>query len=72
MSKKHKATMSFLDHLEELRWLLIRSSIGIVIGAIVAFIFSTFIFDHIIFAPKNPDFYTYNFFCELANNFNLL
>ena len=40
MAKKVKKEMSFLDHLEELRWLLVRSSLAIVIVAIGAFFFS--------------------------------
>ncbi|KOS08304.1 preprotein translocase subunit TatC [Flavobacterium akiainvivens] len=63
--------MSFLDHLEELRWLLVRSTVAILIGGIVAFIFSGFIFDHIIFAPKSGNFITYRFFCDLANKYDL-
>lgn len=58
--------MSFLDHLEELRWLLVRSSAAILIGGVVAFFFSDFIFNEIIFGPKSPDFVTYKFFCELG------
>ncbi|MXN92002.1 twin-arginine translocase subunit TatC [Flavobacterium sp. Sd200] len=63
--------MSFLDHLEELRWLLVRSSIAILIGACVAFAFSGYIFDNIIFAPKKSDFITYRIFCDLANKYDL-
>jgi len=63
--------MSFLDHLEELRWLLVRSTTAILIGGIVAYIFSSFIFDHILFAPKKSDFITYRFFCEMANKYDL-
>ncbi|OYQ32156.1 twin-arginine translocase subunit TatC [Flavobacterium cyanobacteriorum] len=63
--------MSFLDHLEELRWLLVRSSIAIVICGCIAFTFSDFIFDEIIFAPKDGDFITYRFFCDLANKYDL-
>jgi len=63
--------MSFLDHLEELRWLLVRSCIAILIGGGVAFAFSGFIFDNIIFAPKSSDFITYRFFCELATKYDL-
>lgn len=63
--------MSFLDHLEELRWLLVRSTIGIIVGACVAFTFSGFIFDEIIFAPKKGDFITYRIFCELAQRYDL-
>lgn len=70
-AKKSPGEMSFLDHLEELRWLLVRSTIAIVICGAVAFAFSSFIFDEIIFAPKRGDFITYQFFCDLANKYNL-
>jgi len=69
-TKKSIKEMSFLDHLEELRWLLVRSSIFILGGGIVAFIFSDFIFDKIIFAPKKSSFVTYQFFCKLAQRFD--
>lgn len=68
--KNTEKQMSFLDHLEELRWLLIRSSIFIILGAVVAFIFSDFIFNTIIFGPKDSNFVTYQFFCEVAKTFN--
>ena len=63
---KEKKEMSFLDHLEELRWLLVRSSFAIVIVAVGAFFFSDFIFETILFGPKDPSFVTYTFFCELS------
>ncbi len=62
--------MSFLDHLEELRWRLIRSVLAIFIAAVVAFIFKDIIFDHIILAPKNPSFWTNRMFCELGEYFS--
>lgn len=58
--------MSFLDHLEELRWHLIRSTIAVVIVATIAFFAKEFIFDVIIFGPKNPDFPTYKLLCRAA------
>ena len=58
--------MSFLDHLEELRWCLIRAILGIVAGAILAAFFTDFIFDTIIFGPKRADFVTYEFFCKMG------
>lgn len=58
--------MSFLDHIEELRWHLIRSVIAIFIFTILAFVYHQFLFDVIIFGPKNPDFWTYRQFCELG------
>jgi len=60
--------MSFLDHLEELRWHLIRSVAAVVIIGIVAFVFSSFVFDVIIFGPKNMDFPTYRLFCNIATS----
>jgi sec-independent protein translocase protein TatC len=59
--------MSFLDHLEELRWLLVRSTIAILILATVAFLISDYIFDVIIFGPTKADFITYRFFCDLSS-----
>lgn len=61
--------MSFLDHLEELRWHLIRATLAIVIVGTVAFIFKDFIFDEIIFAPADADFISYEMLCKLANFF---
>lgn len=59
--------MSFLDHLEELRWHLIRSTIAIVVAATVAFIMKDFIFDVLIFGPTKKDtFPTYKLLCEGA------
>lgn len=69
MAKKNTSEMSFLDHLEELRWLLIRSTLAILILAGVAFFFSDFIFDKIIFGPKDPNFITYQWFCEASKFF---
>ncbi|MBT5283595.1 MAG: twin-arginine translocase subunit TatC [Flavobacteriaceae bacterium] len=61
-----KDEMSFLDHLEELRWHLIRSVLAIVIIATIAFLFKDFIFDVLLFGPKNKDFITYRWFCTIS------
>jgi sec-independent protein translocase protein TatC len=68
MAKKsnHSGEMSFLEHLEELRWHIVRSAIAIVTFAVAAFIFSRFIFDYILLAPKNPDFFTNRMLCRLS------
>lgn len=58
--------MSFLDHLEELRWHVVRSAFAIVIFMIVAFIFTGWIFDNIIFAPSKPSFPTFQALCRLG------
>jgi len=72
MSKSSSNTgeMSFLEHLEELRWHLVRSAAAVFILAILAFIFYRFIFDFIILAPKNPEFITNRLLCQLADFMN--
>lgn len=63
--------MTFLDHLEELRWHLVRSIVAIVVFAIVAFVFHRFIFDVIILAPKTPAFWTNQQLCALGELLNV-
>lgn len=65
----NQGEMSFLDHLEALRWHIIRSAAAVFIMAIVAFTFSRYIFDYIIIAPKNPNFITYRILCKLTTLF---
>ena len=59
--------MSFLQHLEELRWHLVRSAAVIVILGIVAFCVPDFIFDTVIFGPLEQDFVTYKALCSLGH-----
>ncbi len=62
--------MSFLEHLEELRWHIIRSISSIVIFTVLAFTQKNFIFNTIILAPKNPDFFTNRTLCKIGHYFN--
>jgi len=66
MAKKSIDEMSFLDHLEDLRWVLIRSTLGIVIAASIAAIFYKFVFDVIIFGPTRMSFLTYEGLCKAS------
>ena len=50
---------SFLDHLEALRWHLIRSFSVILLSTIIVFCFPEILFDKIIFAIQSPDFTSY-------------
>jgi len=59
--------MSFLDHLEELRWHILRSVIYISVVAIVVFIAKDFVFTNIIFGPLSEDFLTYRFLCWMGD-----
>jgi sec-independent protein translocase protein TatC len=61
------AEMSFLEHLEELRWHIIRSALAIVVFAVVAFILKDFIFNTVILNPRTPDFWTNRMFAKLAD-----
>lgn len=62
--------MSFLDHLEELRWHVIRSVFAIMVFMIVAFIYAPWIFQNIIFAPSHTDFPTFQWLCKLGEMTN--
>ena len=64
---QNKGDMSFLDHLEVLRWHLVRSAIVIILFTILAFLFKGFIFDTVILAQKNADFWTYQLLCEFSH-----
>lgn len=59
--------MNFLDHLEELRWHIIRAVLAIVIFMIAAFVYITEIFDYIVFAPAKVDFIFFKWMCSLGN-----
>ena len=58
--------MNFLDHVEDLRWHIIRSSIAVVVGAIAVFWKVEWIFDNIILGPAHNDFISYKWFCALG------
>ena len=58
--------MSFVDHLEELRWHIIRSLGSILVFAIAAFLAKGFVFHDIILAPSRPDFLSYRFMCDVG------
>lgn len=58
--------MTFLDHLEELRWHLVRSLIAIMIFAVGAFVAKTLVFHTIILGPSRIDFWTYEMLCKLS------
>jgi sec-independent protein translocase protein TatC len=65
--KSFQAEMSFLDHLEELRWHIIRSALAIFGFAIVAFIMKDFIFDTVLLHPRMPDFWTNRMLAKLGD-----
>lgn len=68
-SHKHNK-LTFLEHLEALRFLLMRVVIAILVFAIVVFILIDWIFANIIFAPMNMDFWTYHALCDMTHYLN--
>lgn len=71
MAKEEAREMTFLDHLEELRWHIIRSIIAVVLFSCCAFFYSDLIFNKIIIAPKNPEFWTNARLSIIADLLNL-
>lgn len=61
------AEMSFIDHLEALRWHIIRSVLAILVLAGVIFVYRDWIFDNIIAGPINPDFVSYSALCSFSH-----
>jgi sec-independent protein translocase protein TatC len=65
-NKNTGAEMSFLQHIEELRWHLVRSAIIVMVLGITAFCLNDFVFDTIIFGPLQQDFISYKVLCALG------
>lgn len=63
--------MSFLDHLEELRWTLVRSAIALVVVMIGVFFYVERIFHGFVMAPTRPDFITYRILCRLGDRLGM-
>lgn len=61
-----EAEMSFLDHLEQLRWHILRSVAAIFVFAIAIFSAKNFVFQKVIFGPLSENFPTFKFFCSLG------
>lgn len=58
--------MSFMQHLEALRWHLVRSAMAIAIMGITLFFFNNFLFDTVIFGPLKQEFISYRALCSLG------
>lgn len=65
--KDPNAEMSFIDHLEELRWHIIRAVVAIIVGAILVFVYVGFVVDKILFAPTRPEFISSQWLCRLGH-----
>ena len=63
--------MSFFDHLEELRWHILRSAVAILVLGIIAFVTPNVVFQKVILAPKYDTFVTYKVLCNLSHSLNM-
>ena len=63
--------MSFLDHLEELRWHLVRSTICVFIFTIILFVFQKQVYETFLLAHLQTDFVTYQWFCKVFSNIGI-
>ncbi len=66
-----QAEMSFMDHLEALRWHLVRALIVWLVGVILIFMNIDWIFDNIVYAPAHSTFITYSALCNLSHSLHL-
>jgi sec-independent protein translocase protein TatC len=66
-----EAEMSFIDHLEALRWHVIRSLLAILISAVGFFLFIDWIFDNVIMGPTRNDFISYRALCSLSHTLGM-
>lgn len=64
--KKEPDEMSFLEHLEALRWHIIRALASIFIVAIGVFLAKDFVFDTVILGPTKESFITYQIICSIS------
>ena len=64
---QNESEMSFIDHLEVLRWHIVRSVISVLICAILFFVFIDEIFDLVIMGPTRNDFISYRVFCSMSH-----
>lgn len=62
-----KAEMSFIDHLEELRWHIMRSVIALLVGMVAVFVNMDFFFNTVVLGPANKNFITYRKLCEISH-----
>src|SRR2546423_1294734 len=70
-NKDSNSEMSFIDHLEELRWHLIRSVIAIAVGAIVVLVYANPIVENILMAPTRSDFISARWLCSLGHHIGI-
>jgi len=69
--RSNDSEMTFVDHLEELRWHIVRSVLAILVGAIIIFIKIDWVYDMIVMGPVRNDFISYRAMCGLSHVLHL-
>jgi sec-independent protein translocase protein TatC len=70
IEERAEGEMSFLDHLEALRWHVVRAVIAIIICTIIGFIYVDWVFENVLLAPAKSDFLTWRALCRLGEMIN--
>jgi len=65
-AKKNTDEMTFFEHLEVLRWHIVRSIAAIFFFAFIVFLFPEFVFETLLKGPMNPKFWTYDMICNVS------
>src|ERR1700754_90265 len=65
--REDRSEMTFIDHLEALRWHIMRSLLAVMIVAVIIFFNIQWVFDKIIAGPIRSDFVSYKAFCDLSH-----
>ena len=61
------AEMSFWDHLEDLRWMLMRVVIALAVFTVAGFAFIPYLFDKVVMAPSRSDFFLYRLIAKVSS-----
>ncbi len=61
--------MSFFEHIEELRWHLLRAAVSVLVFTVIVFLLKDFVFQHVILGPTSPDFITYSSSVNICPSF---
>ncbi|MEX2485746.1 MAG: twin-arginine translocase subunit TatC, partial [Brumimicrobium sp.] len=64
MKEAEEQDMSFLDHLEELRWRIVKSAIAIVLFGVGVWFVKEWIIQNLFLAMTKTDFVSFRFMCE--------
>jgi len=70
-SNPENAEMTFIDHLEALRWHIIRAVIAWIAVSIAIFVNIDWVFDNLVYAPAHSNFISYRILCNLSHTLHL-